>query len=156
MDWRSIGYYIRHDLLYYRGRREVIFGFISIWFATATLLILFALASTVESIVARSLEEALPMMGTLRVQSLSSATFTDEQQTFLKTLATKEGDVENLSWITEDFTYGFDIWPIQSEAVTQTEQKKLLLKAFAVAPDDPMLNPDFGIRYSGKVGKIQY
>jgi hypothetical protein len=156
MDWHYIGYYIRHDLLYYRGRREVIFGFISIWFATATLLILFALASTVESIVARSLEEARPMMGTLRVQSLSSATFTSDQQTFLKTLATKmgDGDVENISWIAEDFTYGFDFWPAQGGVVTETEPKKLLLKAFAVAPDDPMLNPDYGIRYWGKEGKF--
>lgn len=125
MGWHYIGYYIRHDLLYYRGRREVIFGFISIWFATATLLILFALASTVESIVDRSLEEARPMMGTLRVQSLNSATLTNDQQTFLKTLATTGRDVENLSWIAEDFTYGFDIWPAQG---TETEQKKLLLK----------------------------
>ncbi len=155
MDWHSIGYYIRHDLLYYRGRREVIFGFISIWFATATLLILFALASTVESIVDRSLEEARPMMGTLRVQSLNSATFTDEQQAFLKTLVTKQGDVENLSWIAEDFTYGFDIWPTPpANGDTQTEPKKLMLKAFAVAPDDPMLNPDYGIRYWGKVAKF--
>jgi len=181
MNWHSIAYYIRHDLLYYRGRREVIFGFISILFATATLLILFALASTVESIVDRSLEEARPMMGTLRVQPLNSATFTDEQQAFLKTLVTKaiptstdqsphfgqklasfmdffshpppkENDVENLSWIAEDFTYGFDIWP--NQALIQTEQKKLLLKAFAVAPDDPMLKPDYGIRYWGKVGQF--
>lgn len=151
MDWHYIGYYIRHDLLYYRGRREVIFGFISILFATTTLLILFALASTVESIVQRSLEEARPIMGTLRVQSLGSATFTNDEQTFLKTLTTKGGDLENISWIAEDFTYGFDIWPTQA---SQTEQKKLLLKAFAVAPDDPMLNPDYGIRYWGKNGKF--
>ncbi|MDM8560944.1 FtsX-like permease family protein [Candidatus Parabeggiatoa sp. HSG14] len=155
MDWHSIVYYIRHDLLYYRGRREVIFGFISIWFATATLLILFALASTVETIVERSLEEARPMMGTLRVHSLSSATLTDDQQTFLKTLVTKGSDVENISWVTEDFTNGFDIWPtLPVKGITQTEQKKLLLRAFAIAPDDPMLNPDFGIRYWGKEGKF--
>ena len=155
MDWHSIGYYIRHDLLYYRGRREVIFGFISIWFATATLLILFALASTVESIVDRSLEEARPMMGTLRVQSLNSATFTQEQETFLKTLVTNEGDVENLSWIAEDFTYGFDIWPLLDESLAaKTEPKKLLLKAFAVAPDDPMLKQNYGIRYWGKAGEF--
>lgn len=151
MDWGSIGYYIRHDLLYYRGRREVIFGFISIWFATATLLILFALASTVESIVDRSLEQARPMMGTLRVQPLNSATFTQEQQTFLKTLVSNQGDVENLSWIAEDFTYGFDIW---ADEAAKPRQQKLLLKAFAVAPNDPMLKSDYGIRYWGKRDKF--
>ncbi|HEC85225.1 MAG TPA: FtsX-like permease family protein [Thioploca sp.] len=151
--------YIPEDIWHYRGRHEMFLGLGGILFATATLLILLALSSTVQQIVDRSLEQARPILGVLEARS-QGATLTDLQTDFLTQLAVPEpsasSPIEAVSLISQDFGLGFDIWSKKPNpethqpdtAASEAGQPEILTPTIiAVKPGDPMLDPAYGITY---------
>lgn len=142
--------YIFKDLWHYRGRSEMFLGLGGILFATATLLILFALSSTVQQIVVRSLEQARPILGVLVART--RGTLTELQTDFLTNSTDSESPIEAVSLISQDFTLGFDIWSKQptakNTAASGDQQAEILTPTIiAVKPGDPMLDPAYGITY---------
>jgi hypothetical protein len=126
--------YIRKDLFYYRGRTEIKIGLLGIFFATVSLLSLFAISSGVKIIVDYSLTTAKPILGVMKATSGYDFVLDNEQMTFLQQLAQREtSELEAVSFITPvDFSSEFRIWDADKTT-------SLPYRAVAMRSNDPLL-----------------
>ncbi|KHD06779.1 hypothetical protein PN36_20940 [Candidatus Thiomargarita nelsonii] len=139
-------HYIRQDLLHRRGREEVMMGFIAILFAAATLQIMLSIATSVNSMVERSLEKARPVLGVIDVRPRYKGLLTTEQVEFLKQLPQTEtatGKIAAASLIVEGMAQDFNIWR------QDKSQALLMVSSLAVPYGDAMLDPKYGMTYFG-------
>jgi len=134
MTSKTFWEYIRKDLFYYRGLPEIKIGLAGIFFATVSLLSLFAISSGIKIIVDHSLTMAKPILGVMKATSGTDFVLDNEQMTFLQQLAQQPtSELEAVSFITPvDFSYEFRIWDAN-------QTTSLPYRAVAVSTDDPLL-----------------
>lgn len=134
MTSKTFWEYIRKDLFYYRGLTEIKIGLAGIFFATISLLSLFAISSGIKIIVDHSLTTAKPILGVMKATSGTDFVLDNEQMTFLQQLAQQPtSELEAVSFITPvDFSSEFRIWDAN-------QTTSLPYRAVAIRTDDPLL-----------------